>query len=156
FVRARLDVDVVVLREAGARLDRLRVGFFGTSLAAIKRNWRERRSDIHPFMEILRQQQLAGSIVLGQVTRPGLRLRAAAGEPLREYRGCHDHGTRYRYSCRWRAYTHRCSPCLWTGLVARYRQVVTRRVDGLKRGCATLFDAILSVLRDCLAVRSTS
>src|SRR5262245_10475015 len=79
LVGARLDVDVVILREPG--------------LAAIERVGSERRSDVHPFVEILRQNQIARRGVLGQIARLGLRLRAGAGEPLREYGGCNDHGT---------------------------------------------------------------
>src|SRR5580704_8696985 len=68
LVGARLDVDVVILREAG--------------LAVVKRVGSERRSQVDPFVEILRQNQIAGGSVLGQVTRPGWGLRAGTGEPL--------------------------------------------------------------------------
>jgi len=77
LVGAGLDVDVVILREAG--------------LAAIERIGSERRSDVYPFAEILRQDEIAGGGVLGQLT--GLRLRAAARERLYE-EGCHDNAAR--------------------------------------------------------------
>src|SRR5262249_20147544 len=68
LVGARLDVDVVILGEA--------------ALTAIERIGSERRSDVYPFLEILRQDQIARCGILRQITRPGLRLRAATGERL--------------------------------------------------------------------------
>jgi hypothetical protein len=95
LVGAWLDVDVVILREPG--------------VAVIKRVGSEWRSDVHPFVEILRQNQIAGGGVLGQITRPRLRLRAAAGEPLCEY-GCHNHGSSNQHSYHCESYAHCCSP----------------------------------------------
>src|SRR6516164_9536714 len=94
-VGAWLDVDVVIFREAGARLGRVRVKRFGASLATIKRNWTERRSEVHPFVEILWEHQIAGGGVLRQLTWPGWRLCVAAEEPPREY-GSHDHAAHNR------------------------------------------------------------
>ena len=51
LVGARLDVDVVILRE--------------TRHPAIKRIGSERRSQVDPFVKILRQDQIAGGGVLG-------------------------------------------------------------------------------------------
>src|SRR5215831_13272544 len=95
LVGARLDVDVVIFRESGARLRWVR--FFGASLATIKRNWSKRRSDVHPFAPVLRQEQIPGSGVLGQITRPRLRLRPAPGKRLCQH-GYHNCAARGRRS----------------------------------------------------------
>src|SRR5260370_28239233 len=58
--------------------------------AAIKSVGSEWRSDVHPFVEILRQDQVASGAILWQITRPGLRLCAAASERLYE-EGCRDY-----------------------------------------------------------------
>src|SRR5262249_45010309 len=60
LVGARLDVDVVILWEP--------------CMAAIERVGSQRRSNIYPFVEILRQNQIAGGGVFGQITRLNLRL----------------------------------------------------------------------------------
>jgi hypothetical protein len=60
-------------------------------VAAIKRVGSEWRSEEHPFVEILRQDQIASGSVLGYITRRGLRV--ATGERLCEH-GYHNHATR--------------------------------------------------------------
>src|SRR5262249_57694908 len=76
-------------------------------VAPIKRIGSERRSDVYPFVEILRQDQIAGGGVLGQLT--GLRLRAAARERLHEEGRC-DYAARDNRSHCEKFCAHRCSP----------------------------------------------
>src|SRR5262249_34311966 len=78
-----------------------------TEVAAIKRIGSERRSDVYPFVEILRQGQIAGGGILGQLT--GLYLRAAARERLYEEGRCDRTAHNQRgYGQKFSA--HRCSP----------------------------------------------
>src|SRR5215831_15409096 len=72
-----------------------------------KRIGSERRSDVYPFVEILRQDQIAGGGVLGQLT--GLCLRAAARERLYEEGRCDRTARNQRGHCQ-KFCAHRCSP----------------------------------------------
>src|SRR5262249_60349971 len=58
-----------------------------TGHPAIERVGSERRSDIHPFVVVLRQDQLARGGVLGKFTRLCGRVRVAGGGPLCEHGG---------------------------------------------------------------------
>ena len=133
LVLARLDVDVVILREAG--------------LAAIKRIGSERRSDVYPFVEILRQDQIAGGGVLGQLA--GLCLRAAARERLYEEGRC-DYAAREQRGYCEKSCAHRCSPIALLGIRTHRHWEPSHGMEviQLTRERATSLGAILSVLRD--------
>src|SRR5262249_56004725 len=92
------------------------VGVLGDAgLPAIERIGSERRSDVYPLVEILRQDQIARSGVLGQITRPRLRLRAAARERLYEEGRCDYAARDHRGYCE-KFCMHRCSPIVFVGI----------------------------------------
>src|SRR5580704_6985696 len=89
LVRPRLHVYVVKLRKI--------------RLSSVESVWGERRPHVHPFLEVLRQDEVASGGVLGQVTLAGftrrsLALRVQLRKDHRQNEAARDRSSRYQRS----------------------------------------------------------